>query len=104
MDWHMDWHMGRLVDWLVDWRSRKFTLLLSRGSMRGTTSVDLDLLREITSSSAGTGRSLTSVLFGKVTTVGELSIDQLSGLANLFVNELLVLQVDQRSGKSRDSA
>lgn len=93
------------MDWLVDWRSRKFTLLFSRGGMRGgTTSVDLDLLRKITSSSAGTGRSLTSVPFGKVTTVDELSIDQLSGLANLFVNELLVLQVDQRSGKSRNSA
>lgn len=90
-------------DWLVGWRGGEFTLL-SSSSMRGATSVDLNLLGKITSSRAGTSRSLTGVLFGKLTTVDKLSIDQLSALANLLVNELSVLEVDQRSGKSRDSA
>lgn len=100
-DWLMgDWLVG---DWLVGWCSGEFTLL-GRSSMRGTTSVHLNLLGKITSSRAGTSCSLTSVLFGKLTTVDKLSIDQLSALANLLVNELLVLEVDQRSGKSRDSA
>lgn len=100
MDWLMDW----LVDWLMDWRSGESTLL-GRSSMRGgATSVDLNLLRKITSSSTGTSRSLASVLFGKLTTVDKLGIDQFSALANLLVNELSVLEVDQRSGKSRNGA
>lgn len=102
----MGWFMNWLMNWLMNWRSGEFTLLFfGRGDVRGSTaSVDLELLRKVANSSAGTGRSLNSVLFGKVTTIDELSISHLSALANLLVNELSVLQVDQRSGKSRHSA
>lgn len=92
------------MDWLMDWGSGEFALL-GRSSMRGgATSVDLNLLRKITSSSTSTSRSFTGVLLGKLTTVDKLGIDQLSALANLLVNELSVLEVDQRSGKGRNGA
>jgi len=77
------------------WRCLRFFC-----SGRLLSGVALNLLSEFNSSGSGAHTSIVDILLSHLATVGQLGIGVFIGPLNLFINNLLILEIGQGGSKS----